>query len=286
MLKKINKNKFQEACKYLEKVLDTKIKWKYVKGFTEINDSSYNESRLWFTFISHAINLNRNNLWHKIELDEKIFSNLNVKFFRNLAESNVLTVLSKNQDITDILVVENPEVKVRTFTDSITDTLRYSLHSLETPAVVYEDGVQLYAAEGMYMEDIYYNNPEAVTAEDISKLDLERRRLACLIMGAENFFRALGSEPKIIDSGIDNQGNMMELIQFYDHKLNKKVKTLKVVCPSTQRIYYIYPPNQNVQDVWAAKASTFNNQKLAFRQGDVGLQFLDKKNPDKPFIET
>ena len=38
---------------------------------------------------------------------------------------------------------------------------------------------------------------------------------------------------------------------------NKKIKVLECVCPSTKRIYNIYPPNQDSDNVFIAKASTF-----------------------------
>jgi hypothetical protein len=55
--------------------------------------------------------------------------------------------------------------------------------------------------------------------------------------------------------------------------------------PSTGRKYILYPPNQKSRNVWQAKASTFKNQPIQIRHGDVGLLNLNKKF-SKPIVET
>ena len=65
----------------------------------------------------------------------------------------------------------------------------------------------------------------------------------------------------------------------------ESIQVLEVTCPSTDRIYNIYPPSQNCNNVWEAKADTFNGEKLSYRHGDVGLVNLEE-DVEKPLIET
>jgi hypothetical protein len=51
----------------------------------------------------------------------------------------------------------------------------------------------------------------------------------------------------------------------------EKVILLEVICPSTNRVYHLYPPNQNAKTCFEAKASTFGNKAIVYRHGDVGL---------------
>ena len=74
---------------------------------------------------------------------------------------------------------------------------------------------------------------------------------------------------KIINEEIDQQGNKMRLFE-YDEK-GMKVILLEVVCPSTGRIYHLYPPNQNSKTCSEAKVSTFADKPIAVRHGDAGF---------------
>ena len=62
-------------------------------------------------------------------------------------------------------------------------------------------------------------------------------------------------DAKVINTEVDYQGNEMNLYQ-YDEK-GSKVILLEVVCPSTKRMYHLYPPNQKAKTCFEAKASTF-----------------------------
>ena len=75
----------------------------------------------------------------------------------------------------------------------------------------------------------------------------------------------------------------MKLISFKFE--DTTIQVLEYTCPSTERVYNIYPPSQNCSNVWDAKASTFDNNKLAYRHGDVGL--VDVNNiHEKPIMES
>jgi hypothetical protein len=71
-------------------------------------------------------------------------------------------------------------------------------------------------------------------------------------------------EAKVINEETDNQGNQMKLYK-YDEK-GTKVILLEVICPSTKRMYHLYPPNQKAITCFEAKASTFGMTAESFKQ--------------------
>lgn len=78
-----------------------------------------------------------------------------------------------------------------------------------------------------------------------------------------------------IDKNTDNLGNEMILYEY--EEAGEMMHVLKVICPSTKREYYIYPPNQETKSVYTAKDSTFT-KKIRYRHGDVGLHARNAKN--------
>jgi hypothetical protein len=48
----------------------------------------------------------------------------------------------------------------------------------------------------------------------------------------------------------------MKLMKFKFE--GEDVQVLECVCPSTERVYNLYPPNQSSRNVWDAKASICN----------------------------
>ena len=106
------------------------------------------------------------------------------------------------------------------------------------------------------------------------------------IIGAEKYYEALGGVV-VLDEDTDDQGHRMRLFETKkaDDIIKKKVQFLECVCPSTLRVYNIYPPSQKCKNVWAAKADTFSNQKIAYRHGDVALLNINKSF-SKPLIES
>jgi len=275
-LQKIDKKKFLEAINILEKHSNQEFQVKFLKGITEV-PKNYRISSEWESWLIFSkIVKNDDNIKEQVEKLESF------NFWKCLSESNVLFVYSnKNNDLSDIVVIENPNIHLKKNSND-----EYELHNLSGPALEWEDGVKVYKAEGMEIPSKFYENPEQVTSKEIIKLDMEKRRLVLAIMGADHYFNALGSDKKLIDMQLDNQGNMMELYEIFDRFLKKDIKVLKVICPSTSRVYYLYPPDQDVTNVFDAKKSTFSNQNIYFRQGDVGLKRLDVSNPDTPLVET
>ncbi|MBU6392499.1 MAG: hypothetical protein KGQ83_09705 [Planctomycetes bacterium] len=87
-----------------------------------------------------------------------------------------------------------------------------------------------------------------------------------------------------IHSSVDHQGNRMRL--FHCYEAGEASTLLEVVCPSTKRMYHLYPPDQSAVTCEKAKASTFGDKTLSLRQGDVGLMNLKDLVISFPIIET
>lgn len=145
---------------------------------------------------------------------------------------------------------------------------------------------ECYYWRGYKVPKILIEEPEKIDKEWIRENDnLEIRR--CLIekIGPEEFFNKLsdGKGLKIIDETTDRQGNPMALLEYPFGEAT--IQSLRVVDPSTGRVYYVEPPNQESKDCWEAKKSTFKNKGIKYRHGDVGI-FEIGKDYEFPLIET
>ena len=122
-----------------------------------------------------------------------------------------------------------------------------------------------------------------ITKKDIlENSNAEIRRCFMEKLGAFIYYNILsdGKGCTLLDSCIDLQGNIMKLWEtnINDDIIDKKVRFLECECPSTGRIYNIYPPNQKSKTCYEAKENTFDNKKLTYRHGDVGLQLVGSNN--------
>ena len=169
----------------------------------------------------------------------------------------------------------------------------YQLHSESTSAVVWgsltpETTYGCYYWNGINVPAKLIEHPDKITKKDILSIEnAEIRRCFMEKLGARKYYDIAFNGIIEIDSDIDDCGNKMYLYETKqeDDITNKKVQFLEVTCPSTKRVYNIFPPNQTSKNVWEAKASTFNNEKIEIRHGDVGLLNLNKKYI-KPIKET
>ena len=140
------------------------------------------------------------------------------------------------------------------------------------------------AIENSLCLNIPEHHYDKITKEFVQKVDnLENLRILREKIGLEKYISLFGA--KTIHEDIDNQGNKMKLYK-YDEK-GDKVIMLEVICPSTDRMYHLYPPNQKAKTCLEAKNSTFDNKPLAYRHGDVGLLKVDATGKiTVPFSET
>ena len=156
------------------------------------------------------------------------------------------------------------------------------LHCENGPCVEWKDGYKGYAWNGIIVPDFWITNKEKLTKEIIiNEKNAEKRRCIQEILGGE-FIKKLDVE--LIDS--DKEDELP--IELYrtkqpDDNINEHIYYLKVVCPSTNREYFLCVPES--KNVWEAKAWTFQNQKIEIRHGDVGLLNLSQKF-DKPIFQS
>ena len=164
------------------------------------------------------------------------------------------------------------------------------MHSEDGPAIRYRDGYEIYFWNGVEIEKQWIEDKESITKEQILKIDnAEKRRCLREILGAKRYYDIIAGKDglKILDEDYDDNGNLMTLYEttMNDSVVNRKVQFLSVICPSTGREYNLYPSDQQSKNVFGAKSSTFNKEKIAYRHGDVGLLNL-KKPMEKPIAET
>jgi hypothetical protein len=163
-------------------------------------------------------------------------------------------------------------------------------HCEDGPAIEFGDGYALHFWNGTKVPEKLIMAPDSITSEDILKeQNAEVRRCFREKLGAKRYYDILGggSGVELVDEDTDNQGFPMRLYRTVmpDAIISSHVQFLEVVCPSTGRVYNIYPPNQNSTNVWDAKASTFNYVMGKYRQGDVMIVEVGKEY-DTPLVET
>lgn len=162
------------------------------------------------------------------------------------------------------------------------------LHCATGPAVRFRDSYEQYYWHGVAVPSAWILNPMAIEKPTFyDSTNIEQRRCLMEILGQDRYFDMLLGDTILKHSDIDEAGNQISL-----YRTKKKlsvtgdhIQYLKVVCPSTKREYLLCPPNQKSKNVWEAKASTFHNEKIQIRHGDVGLLNINKEFV-KPEIET
>ncbi len=158
------------------------------------------------------------------------------------------------------------------------------LHSKDSAAVEWRDGFGLYYWNGILIPKEWIMNKASISKTTIlSETNIERRRCLMEIIGSEKYFELLNIV--CIDKQDDEHGNPMKLFRTkeLDATINEYIYYLSVIDPSTKREYFIsVPPCYDVE--WA-KAATFGDEKIQYRQGDVGLLNLDMPF-EKPLVET
>lgn len=152
-------------------------------------------------------------------------------------------------------------------------------HGESRPAIRFLDGYSLYFWNGVSVPKQLIMSPETLTKEDIQRdaKNAEIRRCYMEKLGAYQFYTILGGAVDLTDRAIDTAGNLMKLYTTKepDSVINQKLQFLEVMCPSTFRVYTLYPPKRSdgkfYDSVVDAKAATFSNMGLSIRHGDVGL---------------
>ena len=117
----------------------------------------------------------------------------------------------------------------------------------------------------------------------ISKVtNLESLRSLREKIGIERYIELLGA--KEINAETDLQGNEMKLYKC--NEAGESSILLQVLCPSTKRMYHLYPPNQSAKTCMEAKRSTFGDNPIMYRHGDIALVNVNDLLIKHPILET
>ena len=157
------------------------------------------------------------------------------------------------------------------------------LHSENTSAIKFNDGYEIYYWNGVEIPSEWILDKKSITKNTIiNEKNIEKKRCLQEILG-NKFIELL--DVKEIDCDIDLQKNKMLLYKSKekDELIDEYIYYLSVICPSTNRKYNICVPE--CKNVWEAKAWTFNNKKIQYRHGDVGLLNLKKEHAN-PILES
>jgi hypothetical protein len=175
-----------------------------------------------------------------------------------------------------VLVLKLPKVKF----------LNNKLHCSDGPAIEFR-GEGLYYWKGNKVPMKLITDPGSISMIDIEKycVNAETRRAFIDKLGVAEFYKIMSNDGglDIIDEDIDEQKNPMRLMAFKFE--GETIQVLECICPSTGRVYNIYPPTQKSKNVWDAKADLFNHKNIYIRHGDVGLTKNDFDG-DRPVMET
>jgi hypothetical protein len=165
------------------------------------------------------------------------------------------------------------------------------LHSPDGKAITFEHADEdmsedCYFWKGVQVPEQLIMAPETLTARDIASVkNAEMKKCYIQAMGPSLFFKRLGGKSlKVIDTAIDKQGHEMKLLQF-DFE-GREVQSIEVYDPSSNPAkLYVLSPTRMCTNVWEAKRSTFSDEKIMYRQGDVGLLHLEEEC-EYPLVET
>lgn len=217
------------------------------------------------------------------------------KFFQEECniEYEVKDLFNKFHEIVDLGVFDSIQLSEACIVSKLSSKISKRgdlLHREDGPAIEFNDGYALYFWMGVNVSEKLIMRPDEITQKDILEEDnAEVRRAMRERLGGVRYYELIGGGEAltVIDEDTDDQGYPMTLFEtrIKDEVIDKKVQFIQVTCPSTERVYDIYPPNQESKNVWEAKASTFNAEKLKYRHGDVGLKKVGEE-PEKPTQET
>ncbi len=129
----------------------------------------------------------------------------------------------------------------------------FPFHNPKGPAFKDKDQ-EAYFWKGTRLDRKFIMDKGALTAADLITKNAERRRTYIEVIGPAEYFSKVGTSGlKCIDTAVDKQGKEMKLHQYTYN--SREVKVCELVCPSTDRVYFIFPTDQRTNDVWTAKAS-------------------------------
>jgi hypothetical protein len=140
----------------------------------------------------------------------------------------------------------------------------YRMHSSTGPAIEFTDGWKLYRWHGVEVPENWILAPETIKKEDvINEQNAEKRRCLMEILGPEKFSEMLGV--LVIDQDTDQGGRAIILYRTknIDPVAEEHIHFARVICPSTEREYFLCVPN-TINNIWDAVAWTFKKNKANY----------------------
>lgn len=164
------------------------------------------------------------------------------------------------------------------------------LHSDIESAISFMDGFELFFHNGIEVPKKWILEKESLTKDDfLNEKNAEKKRCLVEIIGYEKLINIIGVV--IIDESTEfakplNKNVPIRLLKTKekDEVIDDFIYFLHVHDHSTEREYFICLEKE-FNDVVSAKKSTFKNEKIEIRHGDVGL--LNLSNPcETPLFES
>ena len=142
------------------------------------------------------------------------------------------------------------------------------IHNENDFAIKWDDGYGVYFWRGVAVSEKLIKHPETYTKKDIiSESNAELRRCIMEKLGPEEYSNRLGLIE--LDSDTDLQGNIQTLYRTEekDTAIDEFIYFAKVVCPSTDRNYFLcVPPDVGLgNNIWDAVAFTFGKTKEEYK---------------------
>lgn len=129
-------------------------------------------------------------------------------------------------------------------------------HCATGPCCRWKDAEEYYYWNGVQTEKRFIENKESITIDDIINTDnVEQKRVIQEILGDDSFAKLLTLEE--IDRDTDESGNPIVLFQTKDNISGAdegRIFFVKVICPSSDREYYICVPSGD-GNVWSARSA-------------------------------
>lgn len=142
---------------------------------------------------------------------------------------------------------------------------RGRLHSSEGPAMRWDDGWSIYAWHGVRVPAKYIDTPDSLGREDLlAEKNAERRRAMMEIVGSDRFSSLFDLEE------VSRQRRHPELeedvllrTRTTDAVTGEHIQFVRVVCPSTGRVYHLCVP-PSILTAAEAVAWTFGHDEQTF----------------------
>lgn len=133
---------------------------------------------------------------------------------------------------------------------------RKQLHSINSPALVFKDGTEIYKLNGVQFEKEWWDKivNDKMSPEEVFAIDnIEHRRIAYEFMDKTKMKQL--KDYKVLDEVKDDGfGNEMKIVSFTVQNMETPLLFLNCFCPSSKREYFLQTEKDTCQE---AKMASF-----------------------------